>query len=136
MTTALLFVAGCGGPVSYPVQGRVVFSDTGQPAKELVGYAVTLETFEPTADGMRVSGSGEIDSAGSFTLSTYGLGDGAAPGKHHVTITAPQQDGDGPPIKWLIDKRYGDPEQSQLEVEIVPGENHPVLKVERAKRDP
>lgn len=70
-------VAGCGSgklPV-VPVEGTVVYK--GQPLQS--GVVTFLPSSGPVA-------SGEIQSDGTFRLSTYGNGDGAVLGSHQVTI--------------------------------------------------
>lgn len=88
MTVSL---AGCGktqqAPETIPVSGVVRFK--GSP---LTKGTVTLQ---PINDGSGVGqrpAIGEIDAAGTFTLSTYTAGDGALPGNYHVLITCYRND--------------------------------------------
>ncbi len=70
-------IAGCGGdtlPVA-PVEGTVLYN--GKPLTS--GVVTFLPATGPVA-------TGEIQSDGTFRLSTYGDGDGAVLGKHQVSI--------------------------------------------------
>src|SRR5438067_1061279 len=65
----LLGAAGCGSGL-YPVRGKVTYPD-GKPVTE--GMVV----FESKSEEARVTARGEIQSDGSFALSTHKPGDGA-----------------------------------------------------------
>ena len=70
-------IAGCGSgelPVA-PVEGTVLYN--GKPLTS--GVVTFLPATGPVA-------TGEIQSDGTFRLSTYGDGDGAVLGKHQVSI--------------------------------------------------
>ena len=74
------FAIGCGGRdtvSTVPVKGKVTCN--GQPVK---GGTIN---FSPAGEGR--GAFGEIQSDGSFELTTYSTGDGAMPGKHSVTLT-------------------------------------------------
>jgi hypothetical protein len=121
----LALLTGCGGNTA-PVTGRVKFND-GSDAGALARYQVV---FESEAD--KVSASGNIQPDGSFMLSTYGMNDGAVPGKHRVAIKPPASpDPDKPPPRPAIPPKYFDPTTSGLSVEIKPGQNSVELEVER-----
>ena len=76
---AAVGVPGCGprNPKTYPVRGTVVFKD---------GAPVTWGTIEFHPVGRQAAARAEIQSDGSFALSTYGQNDGAVPGKYQVTV--------------------------------------------------
>jgi hypothetical protein len=132
LTLVVLFgvlVPGCGGgggPKTYPVEGKVVFSD-GTPAKELAGRIIT---FQP-AEGDALP-QGEIKEDATFRLRTNQPGDGAPPGKYRVAIgpntsVLPR---DNPPL--VIAKRYHDPKTSGLEATVESRATQVTLKVDRA----
>src|SRR5262245_62694231 len=81
----LLLGFGCGGRKTYPVEGRVVWSD-GTPAKELAGGMVSFDliTDEPKD---KVNPHGDIQEDGSFRLQTFKPDDGAPAGKYRVAVT-------------------------------------------------
>ena len=128
----LVFIIGCGGSKTYPLNGTVVFVDGTEPAKELAGYNVTIEPEAPNAEGKKHSGSGLIYADGKFKISTFDLNDGAVPGKHKVAITPPILSGDGPVPKPLIPSRYGDLGTSGLIITVESGK--PDIKLEVSKK--
>ncbi len=128
----LTAVAGCGSGAEMrptlekvvPVSGTVTFQ-----GKPLEYHQVS---FIPT-DGRRAA-VGTTDASGKFTLGTNGVGDGAPPGKHKVTITfAPPLTNDGasgspiddpsllPKPKVVIPSKLGDPAKTDLVQEVPPG---------------
>lgn len=128
----LIFVIGCGGSKTYPLNGTVFFTGGTEPAKELFGYSITLEPESPDSDGKKNSGSGLIAADGTFKISTFEQNDGAVPGKHKVAITPPVQNGDGPAAKPLIPVRYGDLGTSGLIINVEAGK--PDVKLEVSKK--
>jgi hypothetical protein len=84
--------AGCGGvpsarPKVYPVTGKVT-----QKGKPLTAGEVM---FTPSGGPDGASGhiaTGQIDSDGSYTLTTFNTGDGAVLGKHKVTVVSRSSD--------------------------------------------
>lgn len=128
---ASFFIAlsGCNSAKTHPVNGTVKFKD-GADGSALVGYTVDFESLE-----QKVSGSGEVQSDGTFRISTYGDNDGAVPGKHRISITPPiPADPDALPPKPLIPPKYGGLDTSGLEVEIKRGPNDVTLELERSGR--
>ena len=102
---ALIACSGCGedgkaAPVStVPVKGMVRYK--GRPLTRGVIQ------FEPASIGREASG--EIQPDGTFTLSTYGTGDGAVLGPHRVAVTGA---GKAVPVK------YSNFASSRIEVEV------------------
>ena len=108
---------GCGtsseppAGTTIPVKGKVTYK--GQPLTQ--GSVV----FEP--DGGREA-NGEIQSDGTFELTTFKIGDGAVPGVHRVGITGSLKGGKSP-----IPVKYRSPSSSKLEVEVSAGKtDYPV----------
>ena len=122
---------GCGGAKTYPVEGTVIFKETGQPAKELAGYSVSTESEKAGDDGKKYSGSGQITPEGTFKISTFAANDGLMVGKHLVAISPPVPTGDGPPPKALIPVRYGDLGTSGLTITVESGKAQPKLEVSK-----
>jgi hypothetical protein len=121
----LALLVGCGSKTA-PVNGRVKFKD-GSDVSVLKGYMVS---FEPEAD--RISGSGEIDSSGKFSITTFSADDGAIPGRHRVAISPPDPIPDAPPPKPVLPQKYRDFGTSGLIADIKPGTNNVEFELERA----
>jgi hypothetical protein len=122
----LLFVPACGGK-TVPVSGHLKFKD-GSDSSALAGYEIALETTE----GTKTSAGGQIAASGSFKVSTFGVEDGALPGKHRVAITPPaSSDPDKPPPKSKLPAKYESFDTSGLTVEIKPGQKNVELELER-----
>lgn len=117
LTLALLCPA-CGGPSHppvYPVRGRVLYQ--GKPAKQ------ALVVFHPVGGHAgAVKARGQVAEDGSFTLSTFGVGDGAPAGDYRVTVELWLSSGKGDegPVSRLP-ARYGRPEQSGLTATVAAG---------------
>lgn len=115
-------LAGCGNG-TYPVQGKIVYDTTNQPATNLQGYTVMAESTE-----REMSSVGEVDAQGNFSLSTFKPGDGVPAGKYRVAITPPVQLSDSSLGPSKIENKYMDPTQSGLEL-TVPVQGEVVLTV-------
>jgi hypothetical protein len=123
---AAVWCVGCGGRTA-SVQGRVKFKD-GSDVAALANYEVSFEHQES-----KTSATGPIGPDGTFTVSTFGSGDGALPGKHRVAITPPPSpDPDKPPQKSKLPTKYEDFNASGLEVEIKPGRNPIEFELDKA----
>lgn len=112
-SAALLCVlAGCGGPRTYPVEGKVTFPD-GTPLK---GALVTLAP--KGEDAPPIGARGETDEQGVFRLSTYKLDDGAPEGTYRVAVAPPMHPDPEKPPPQLIDPRFSDYESSGVEFTV------------------
>lgn len=116
---------GCRrGPEIVSVSGKVTFN--GQPLK------FGSVTFQPQKGQ---PARGEIQSDGTFTLSTFKPGDGAVVGPHKVRVAcyesqrAPANTGGGEQSlgKLLIPVKYTFFDQSGLTAEVKPSDNAPFL---------
>lgn len=120
----LLFVGCHRGPQLAPVTGKVMYN--GQP----LSFGVVQ--FQ-SASGQPARG--EIQSDGTFSLSTYRPGDGAVVGTHRVRVTCyeSQRPGTKPTGgeqtlgKSLIPLNYTLFDQSGLTAEVKAGENQPIV---------
>jgi len=125
LRTALVLVAvlmaGCsdGRAKTAPVRGKVMFNGKAVPNGTVL--------FIPQAGGPPATG--EIQSDGTFTMTTYSARDGAVLGKHKVVIVA-MQDNAGrmpedrmplpPPI---IPSKYSSPATSTLSADVLDKDN-------------
>jgi hypothetical protein len=119
-------LAGCGGPTTYPVAGRVQLTGGGD-VTGLAGYVVTFETVEGG-----INGTGEIQTDGTFKLTTYKENDGAAPGQHRVAITPPSPPIDAPAPPLRIAEKYLKLQTSDLLVEVAKGKPEITLELQPA----
>jgi hypothetical protein len=120
LAAAVVFSTGCDSkrPKTAVVRGKVTYD--GRPVPN--GTITFIPTSGPTA-------TGEIQSDGSYTLTTSRSGDGAVLGQHKVVIVA-MQDMSGrlpeervalpPPI---IPEKYTSIATSDLRAEVQEGEN-------------
>lgn len=127
-----LFI-GCGGgssdaPTIVPAGGTLTLDGTAVPDAKLVFY--------PKEGG--VPATATTDSAGKFTLSTKGDGDGAAPGTHAVTASnATSSDSSDPADlakakESTLPKKYSAKDTTDLEV-VVPDGGSDAIEVKLAK---
>ena len=124
LVVVLLVLSGCSG-------------DSDRPELADAGGTVTYNGM-PLSHGQLAfhpengrSASATIKDGTIVDPTTYELGDGLPIGKLTVTVSAvdnPEADM-YTPTNSIIPKRYSDPIQSRLEVEIKPGENMLVLEL-------
>jgi hypothetical protein len=128
-------VSGCssddGIGTRYPVNGKVTLK--GEPV------AKGTVTFTPTDQGGGRTATGDLQSDGSYTLTTATPRDGALPGKYRIAISAVEIDRSvtknktggmyrvdllaKAPRKVLVPLKYGDPNASGLTAEVKPQTN-------------
>jgi len=123
-----LVISGCSGSAkTAAVTGRVTYKD-----KPVAKASVS---FTP-AEGATPAANGITDEDGRFTLSTFGINDGALPGKYRVAIIArgpdrplrPGELGSGMPGETMpgeptIPTKYFAPDSSGLTYEVKRGKN-------------
>jgi hypothetical protein len=123
---------GCGEkqPTTYPVKGRVIFSD---------GKPVMLGTVELLSKAGTMNAQGSIQPDGTFILGTFASNDGAVEGTHKAIVMqmivsdglARHSMDHGDPI----DPLYSSYSSSPLTAIVQPtASNEITLTVERAKR--
>jgi hypothetical protein len=123
----LASAAGCSDHLpTYPVAGKVQFT-TGGP--------VHVGTVELKSREHGVQARGQIQSDGSFTLTTYKDGDGAVAGIHDCVVVqlvvTEGLTGHRPSAVGVVDQRFASYSTSKLTVEISPDKaNEVVLEVE------
>lgn len=127
-------LAGCenNSPATYPAGGKVVFAD---------GTPLTTGTVElRSVDGRhRVVARGQIQTDGSFRLTTYRPNDGAVEGEHAALVAIPPPEGrigDMKAIPAIIDPRFTQFDTSGLKCTVArkPAMNQFTFQVERARR--
>jgi hypothetical protein len=125
LLVAIAFFTGCEqGPTMAPVSGKVLYNGRALEFGSVV--------FQPPSGQ---PAQGEIQSDGSFTLSTYRPGDGAAVGAHKVRITCYESQrpgaikGPGEQMlgKSLIPERYTLFDQSGLTADVTPDQSEPFV---------
>lgn len=118
---AALIAAGCSGaktPQTAGVQGKVSYR--GQP--------VTQGVVLLTPEGSGQAATGEIQTDGSFQLTTFKKHDGARPGKYRVAVQPFPATGAVPGLEFPggkppIPAKYLDVHSSGLTAEIKSGKN-------------
>lgn len=111
--------AGCSGdsgPQRTRVSGKVTHN--GQP---LSGGFIQFLPANPSAgsssSGLRPA-TAPIGGDGSYTLGTFGAGDGVLPGEYKVAVNTRTSDispeEPDAPQAWAAPEKYGDPNQSGL----------------------
>jgi hypothetical protein len=114
-----LFLLGCGDGGGVRVRGQVMLDGKPLPAGVVV---FCPDTTRGNASPHEARGA--IQKDGTFEVSTNGKA-GALPGWYKVTVIAiargSAKRGVHPPPRSLIDRRYGSPATSGLEVEVARG---------------
>ncbi|WP_196782267.1 hypothetical protein [Bremerella volcania] len=131
-SASLMLCSGCFGEKGLetaPVTGVVTYNGKPLPYGRV--------SFRPQAGS---PATGEIQSDGSFSLSTYGNGDGAIVGKHQIAVTATEADAgtmaetaantEMAVPKSMIPKKYTSFSTSELTAEVVSnGDNQFTLEL-------
>ena len=113
LALSALFTQGCGSAEDdkgdlVPVTGKVTFK--GQP------LAKGVVKFDPVDDGKVAKG--ELQSDGSFSLSTFKPGDGAVVARHRVTVSGTAAVAAAKKGKELIPGKYTSRMTSGLEADV------------------
>lgn len=112
VVVAGLLVACGGGVDTYPVTGKVSFADGTPLTKGTVIFS-----------SGQYSAKGPIQADGTYSLTSYKAGDGAALGKHTVYIIGAEEGAYPDPPKPLIDSKFTLPKTSGLQCEVKSGGN-------------
>lgn len=104
-----------------PVKGKIVFN--GKAVSTGNARSVTLRSDAEKGNTSPHEPRGQIDADGNFEVFTANRR-GAPPGHYKVAVTImesplPNSADMYAAPKWLIDKKYGDPETSGLILEVV-----------------
>jgi hypothetical protein len=127
---AAAVTAGCGGPKTYPVKGKVEFK--GGDVKMLAGWRVGLRSVSDP----ETSASGTIEEDGSFEVGTVvndKLRPGVQEGTYRVRVEPPDMQEEGSDPSPLIDARFQNFDKSGLEFTVTRGENDLVVTVEKPR---
>jgi hypothetical protein len=124
LSAAVTAAGGCGkanGPVEvHPVKGQVIYD--GRPAAGVQVFFVP--TSAPTVPRIPANPHGLTVADGTFAMTTYQPGDGAAEGGYQVVLLWPQDakgDEEGSDVDRLLGW-YG-PVHSKLTASVQPGPN-------------
>ncbi|MEW4452409.1 hypothetical protein AB1L30_06955 [Bremerella sp. JC817] len=126
LLSAGILTLGCGSSSEIqPVTGKVLLSD-GSPAD------TGVIKFRTVSDkGEEVKAFGQIQSDGSFQLTTFEEGDGAILGEHEALLFLPAiGDGQRPMKTKSFPTKYRNYETSGLKFNVGPGENDFVIRLE------
>lgn len=118
---SVIGISGCGSGGEFPVaptSGQVLCD--GKPVPHVQVFFEPLKQGESALAGKQ--GSATADEDGRFTVSTYGVNDGAVVGRHRVRVGPPRPD-DHPGFSCGC---VTDPEIDVMEVEIVSGQKNEV----------
>lgn len=130
LLAGIVACSGCGSsaPKTTRVSGTVQFD--GKPLSK------GTITFLPQASGDKERArpaTGQIDSNGRYSLSTFAPGDGALPGKYQVTVVSntseptPEEIAEkGATIQSLIPAGYNSPSTSGLTATVADGKQEPI----------
>lgn len=123
LASCCLFFTGCSEQLrTYPVSGKVRFSSGG---------LVRVGTVELKSREHNIQARGQIQSDGSFTLTTYKEGDGAVEGKHDCVVVqfvmAEGISGHTPSPVGVVDRRYASYATSGLSAVVSPSEKNELL---------
>lgn len=128
----LLIGCGSGNLATHPVEGKVEFKGGGHPK---------FGTIEFYCEQKKLNARGKINDDGTFTVGTYGDGDGAVEGEHQVVINQIVTNHLSASAKVEIDHdhgktaapKYRDYKTSGLKCTIKPGTNTVEFKIESGK---
>lgn len=123
----LLAAGGCGtkGPKLYKITGVVKYSD-GSPLVVPEGGIATITfspadtTTDPKEGQLRKAASGRVEEGGKFDMMTIKPGDGVAPNRYKVFITALKKMAANPhdPANRFVPDKYASPETSGWEITV------------------
>ena len=125
LVVLIVSIAGCGGSEfdTAPVSGKVMHD-----GKPVTGGSLTFRPVNPTPGGETANlgkpATAAVQSDGTYVLGTYKKNDGAVPGQHKVSYSAPvvevqwvEKDGDMKPASDVASPYDGlRPKVAQVEV--------------------
>ncbi|UUO07759.1 hypothetical protein M4951_05470 [Blastopirellula sp. J2-11] len=125
---AALCLAACigceAGVPTHPVSGKVLQAD-GTPAQSgLIEFRTTAE------DGSVINARGQIESDGTFRLSTFGQDDGALAGDHQAILVSPAtSENSETGVVHSFPAKYRSYATSDLQFRVEPGQNEFAVQV-------
>jgi hypothetical protein len=129
----LLLCAGCGEEPTYPVRGKVVYSDTKQPV-QATGLIIMFASTKPP----HAQSSSAIGPDGTFSMISDEPDSGSLAGEHRVRFV-PTLMGDDPmgAVARVMHRKYYGFETSGITIEVkAKGENNVTIEVERDPKPP
>jgi hypothetical protein len=129
----VLMCAGCGEEPTYPVQGKVVYSDTKEPV-QAPGMIIMFAATKPP----HAQSSSAIGPDGTFSMISVDPGSGSLAGEHRVRFV-PSLMGDDPAgaVARVMHRKYYNFDTSGITVEVkAKGENNLTIEVERDPNPP
>jgi hypothetical protein len=116
----LVCVAGCGkkNSLTKQVRGQLTFEGAAPPAEGQITFA----PIEGAPTYPRRPASGDFDSTGAFTLTTFNKNDGIIPGKYRVNINCWREP---PTLKTKLSANYVPPD-FKFEVTVDENAEEPV----------
>ncbi|MEW4486976.1 hypothetical protein AB1L42_02785 [Thalassoglobus sp. JC818] len=132
LAVTLVFTVGCGKADwqadTYPAMGTLTIN-----GETPVGALVELHPKGEATDVRNSLPWGLVEEDGTFTLSTYEMGDGAPPGEYAVTIKW-SPDVNSPTLADRLNGAFREPGQSQWTVTIAEEDNEiPAIEITDAK---
>ncbi len=126
MLACVIPLVGCEQTTStHPVKGKVVLANGSPAGGGIIKFRTTSE------EGETVKAHGQINSDGTFELSTFQNGDGALAGEHEAILFSPALgDGSNAATAPSFPKKYRNYETSGLKFDVGPGENDFVIRLE------
>ncbi len=136
----LTVLSGCGEDVGppdkpYPVRGKVTYKEDGSPVTEgTIWFIYESGPAKESGGFSNYEPRGQIQSDGSYQLSTAGENDGAPIGTYKVYIQQPTIEGaEGQPEqeKNIVKEPYRKRETTPLTAEVKSGSNTIDIQVEK-----
>lgn len=114
------FIAGCGGDPSLPKLGKV-WGKVSLNGKSVDSGHIVFTPIQGKGGDTGQTATGEIESDGSYTMTTFNTGDGAILGQHTVTVVLtekgfemPKPKADGT-IDYKLPKKIGPSKYASVE---------------------
>ena len=125
------FTGKSGHPSVYPVEGQVFFEN--QPAAGALVFLHPIDSTDPKAR----KPTGVVGEDGTFHLTTYSKGDGAAPGKYRIYLVWTKATKGGDELgENLLPDHYHDPQKSGLPIVEIKEEPNQLPPIQLTRQPP